>query len=96
MEKNMKISTLLATFLVALSINTAYAITEIRNTQQAEKMQLESMGVVGTTVVADTLDEAVEAIKAKAEKQGASYFRVIGAKSFDTSPYWRISAEIYK
>lgn len=92
----MKISTLLAAFLAVLTINTAYAITEIRNTQQAEKLQLESMGVVGTTVAVDTLDEAVEAIKAKAEKQGASYFRVIGAEAYDTSPYWRISAEMYK
>lgn len=92
----MKISVLLAGLVVALTINTASAITEIKNTQQAEKMQLQSLGVIGASVVADTLDEAVAAIKGKAEKQGASYYRVIGVQSYDTSPYWRVSAEIYK
>ncbi|WP_159566932.1 DUF1471 domain-containing protein [Budvicia diplopodorum] len=92
----MKISALLAGIIVVLTINTAYAITEIQNAQQAEKMQLQSMGVIGASVAVDTLDEAVAAIRDKAEKQNASYFRVIGVQSYDTSPYWRVSAEIYK
>lgn len=91
----MKISTLLIVFMVALTINTANAITEIQNTQQAEKMQLQSLEVIDVSVVADTLDEAVAAIKNKIEKQGASYYRIIGAKSYNFSPYWRVSAEIY-
>lgn len=92
----MKISTVLIGLMFALTINTASAITEIKNAEQAEKMQLQSLGVIGASIVADTLDEAVAAIKDKAEKQGACYYRVIGAQSFNASPYWRISAEIYR
>lgn len=92
----MKVSSILTAALLALSVNSAYAITEIINTQQAEKMNLTSLGVISDTVRVETLDQAVQAIGEKAEKAGASYFRVIGARSFDTSPYWRVSAEIYK
>lgn len=89
----MKVSSILTAAFLALSVNSAYAITEIINTQQAEKMNLTSLGVISDTVRVETLDQAVQAI---GEKAGAIYFRVIGARSFDTSPYWRVSAEIYK
>ncbi|MBK5074517.1 DUF1471 domain-containing protein [Budviciaceae bacterium CWB-B4] len=92
----MKVSSILTAAFLALSLNSAYAITEIINTQQAEKMNLTSLGVISDTVRVETLDQAVQAIGEKAEKAGATYFRVIGARSFDTSPYWRVSAEIYK
>ncbi|WP_168189680.1 YdgH/BhsA/McbA family protein [Limnobaculum zhutongyuii] len=92
----MKVSSILTAAFLALSVNSAYAITEIINTQQAEKMNLTSLGVISDTVRVETLDQAVQAIGEKAEKAGAIYFRVIGARSFDTSPYWRVSAEIYK
>ncbi|MCD1124697.1 DUF1471 domain-containing protein [Jinshanibacter sp. LJY008] len=92
----MKLSSILTAALLAFSLNSAYAITEIINTGQAEKMNLISLGVISDMVRVETLDQAVQAIGEKAEKAGASYFRVIGARSFDTSPYWQVSAEIYK
>ncbi|MDR0805168.1 MAG: DUF1471 domain-containing protein [Enterobacteriaceae bacterium] len=81
---------------LALSIGSASAITEVINSDQATKMNLQSMGTISTTVRSDTLDGAMKAIEEKAEKQGAQYFRVIGAMDLEDSPYWRISAEIYK
>ncbi|SFD06579.1 YdgH/BhsA/McbA family protein [Pragia fontium] len=92
----MKAFAILYAMFLTFCINTAYAITEVINTDQVEKMNLQSMGVIAETVRADTLDEAVKAIETKAEKQGALYYRIIGARSYDTSPYWRISAQLYK
>ncbi|WP_157952975.1 YdgH/BhsA/McbA family protein [Limnobaculum parvum] len=92
----MKLFSMLAAAFLVFSLNSAYAITEIINTEQAEKMNLASLGVVSDTVRVETLDQAVQAIGEKAEKAGATYFRVIGARSIDTALYWRISAEIYK
>lgn len=92
----MKLSAVMTALFLIISINSAVAITEITNSEQAEKMNLQSMGITASTVRVDTLDEAVKALGEKAEKQGAEYFRVIGARSFDTSPYWRVSVEMYK
>ncbi|SQI36933.1 putative biofilm stress and motility protein A [Leminorella richardii] len=92
----MKTTAVLAMFL-ALSVSSmAHAVTEISRADVAEKMQLQSMGVISLSVMVSTLDEAVEAIAEKAEKEGADYFRVIGARDADVSPYWRISAEMYR
>lgn len=74
----------------------ASAITEIPRRDAAEKMGLQSMGIISLTVDVSTQDQAVEAIAKKAEEKGADYYRVIGARDYDASPYWRVSAEIYR
>ncbi|GKX55104.1 hypothetical protein SOASR030_12160 [Leminorella grimontii] len=92
----MKLVSASVMFLTLIISSYASAITEIPRRDVAEKMGLQSMGVISLTVDVSTQDQAVEAIAKKAEKEGADYYRVIGARDYDTSPYWRVSAEIYR
>lgn len=92
----MKIVSASVMFLALFISGYASAITEIPRRDVAEKMGLQSMGVISLTVDVSTQDQAVEAIAEKAKKEGADYYRVIGARDYDTSPYWRVSAEIYR
>ncbi|MDU4091877.1 MAG: peroxide/acid stress response protein YhcN [Pantoea sp.] len=87
----MNIKTTIATagLLSALSFG-AFAAESV-NADQAKDLQ--SVGVISVSGVAGTPMDIHQALQAKADRQGASAYRIIEARNKDT---YHVTAELYK
>ena len=86
---NIKTTIAVAGLLSALSFGTLAA--ESINAEQAQHLQ--PVGTVSVSGVAGTPMVIHEALQAKAERQGASAYRIIEARNNDT---YHVTAELYK
>ncbi|WP_393947276.1 DUF1471 family stress response protein YhcN-B [Kluyvera intermedia] len=69
----------------------ANAAAQQINTDQAQNLQ--SMGTISLSQVGSTPMDMRSELAAKAEKQGASSYRIIEARTGDS---WHATAELYK
>ena len=73
-----------------LSFGASAAVHQV-NAEQAQNLQ--SMGTVSVSQVGSDPMDMRSALAAKAEKEGASSYRVIEARTGD---HWHATAELYK
>ncbi len=88
----MKIKTTIATLslLSVLSFGASAAFTQV-NSQEAQNLQ--SMGSISVSQIGSSPMDMRQAIAAKAEKAGASSYRVTELNQGD---HWHATAELYK
>ncbi|MGL4725393.1 MAG: YdgH/BhsA/McbA-like domain containing protein [Scandinavium sp.] len=91
----MKVTSLLAGAVFVFLSGAALAVTpEHINSDRADGLQ--KVGTVQVSGVPGSPDDAVNALKAKAEQQNARYFRVVALGNSADSSLWRGSAVLYK
>lgn len=88
----MKIKTTVAalSILSVLSFGANAAVNQV-NAEQAQNLQ--SMGTVSVSQVGSAPMDMRQELAAKAEKEGASSYRIIEARTGDN---WHATAELYK
>ena len=88
----MKIKTTVATLslLSVLSFGASAAVQQV-NAEQAQNLQ--SMGTISVSQVGSAPMDMRQELAAKAEKEGASSYRIIEARTGDS---WHATAELYK
>lgn len=87
----MKNATIIASLGLASVLSFGASAAEQISAEQANSLQ--SMGTVSVSQVGSSPMDMNSALSAKAEKKGASSYRIIEARSGDT---WHATAELYK
>ncbi len=87
----MNIKTTIATVGLLSTLSFGAFAAESINAEQAQNLQ--SVGTVSVSGVAGTPMDIHQALQAKAERQGASAYRIIEARNNDN---YHVTAELYK
>ncbi|MTD27912.1 peroxide/acid stress response protein YhcN [Erwinia sorbitola] len=87
----MKITTTIAALSLFSAISFGASAAQLVNSQQAENLQ--SAGTITLSGVAGTPSDIRQQLSQKADREGASAYRIIEARNQDS---WHATAEIYK
>ncbi|ARJ41479.1 hypothetical protein B1H58_05265 [Pantoea alhagi] len=87
----MNIKTIIATVGLASTLSFSAFAAESINADQAQNLQ--PIGTVSISGIAGTPMDIHQALQAKAERQGASAYRIIEARNNDN---YHVTAELYK
>ncbi|EKN6361681.1 TPA: DUF1471 domain-containing protein [Yersinia enterocolitica] len=89
----MKLLPVIAVALIATASFATMAAQEV-SSEQATKLQ--SIGVISLSNVSGSPTDVESALKAKADADGASHYRIIGISNPGDSSNYSASAEIYR
>ncbi|HDL8508916.1 TPA: DUF1471 domain-containing protein [Yersinia enterocolitica] len=89
----MKLLPVIAAALIATASFATMAAQEV-SSEQATKLQ--SIGVISLSNVSGSPTDVESAMKAKADADGASHYRIIGISNPGDSSNYSASAEIYR
>ncbi|MGM7757805.1 DUF1471 domain-containing protein [Yersinia enterocolitica] len=89
----MKLLPVIASALIATASFATMAAQEV-SSEQATKLQ--SIGVISLSNVSGSPTDVESALKAKADADGASHYRIIGISNPGDSSNYSASAEIYR
>ncbi|EPN4496243.1 DUF1471 domain-containing protein [Yersinia enterocolitica] len=89
----MKLLPVIAAALIATASFATMAAQEV-GSEQATKLQ--SIGVISLSNVSGSPTDVESALKAKADADGASHYRIIGISNPGDSSNYSASAEIYR
>ncbi|HFI1943994.1 TPA: DUF1471 domain-containing protein [Yersinia enterocolitica] len=89
----MKLLPVIAAALIATASFATMASQEV-SSEQATKLQ--SIGVISLSNVSGSPTDVESALKAKADADGASHYRIIGISNPGDSSNYSASAEIYR
>ncbi len=94
----MKLLTGIAAVLLAAASFSSFAapLSSVKQVSTEQANGLQSLGVVSVSGVSGSPADAVHALKAKAQADGASHLRIIGLDTPGDSSNWRGNAEIYR
>ncbi|WP_039659573.1 MULTISPECIES: DUF1471 domain-containing protein [Pantoea] len=88
-----KLSAVLAGALLATASFATFAAAPV---DRSQALGMQSIGSVSVSGVRGSLDDANRQLSQKAEKMGASHYRVIGVDNPGDSSLWSGTAEIYR
>lgn len=93
----MKLLPCIAAVLIATaSFSTLAADMSVKQVDNTQASTMQSMGVVSVSGISGSPDDAIQALKQKAMKDGATHYRIIGLDNPGDSSDWRGNAEIYR
>lgn len=87
----MKIKTTIAALSLFSVVSFGASAAQLVNNQQAENLQ--SAGTITLSGVAGTPSDIRQQLSQKADREGASAYRIIEARNQDS---WHVTAELYK
>ncbi|CNG05050.1 putative biofilm stress and motility protein A [Yersinia enterocolitica] len=87
---------LLPVIAAALIVTASFATMAAQEVSSEQATKLQSIGVISLSNVSGSPTDVESALKAKADADGASHYRIIGISNPGDSSNYSASAEIYR